>query len=110
MLNNIGYIWQSVYNFVFTNPCIRLTPTCMESLVQKLKKRFKTNVHRVLGPWHKDARTNMFFCAEKSYWKITHGRGEQASKTWQKRKCSMIYKNLYRSKHLKQANTAIIFG
>ena len=23
----------------------------------------------MLGPWHTDARTNMFFCGEKSYWK-----------------------------------------
>ena len=51
-----------------------------------------------------------FFVLKNLTGKITHGRGEQASKTWQKRKSSMIYKNLYRSKHLKQANTAIIFG
>ena len=24
----------------------------------------QTNVHRMLGPWHTDTRTNMFFCGE----------------------------------------------
>ena len=72
----------------------------------------RTNVHPMLGLWHADARTNMFFCMVKNLiGKMTHGRGEEKSEIWnyQKRKSSKIYKNFYRSKHLKQANIATIF-
>ena len=71
----------------------------------------RTNVHRILGPWHTDARTNMFFVVKNIIGKMTHGRGAQTSKIWnyQKWKSSIIYKNFYKSKHLKQANNAIIF-
>ena len=71
----------------------------------------RTNVHLMLGPWHADAQTNMFFVVKKFIGKMTHGRGEQTSKIWnyQKRKTSKLYKKFYRSKHLKQANNVIIF-
>ena len=29
----------------------------------------RTHVHRMLGPWHTDARINMFFYGEKYYCK-----------------------------------------
>ena len=69
-----------------------------------------TNVHRIFGPWHTDAQTNMFFVVKNLTGKMTCGRGEQTSKMWnyQKWKSSKIYKNFYISKHLKQANNAII--
>ena len=70
-----------------------------------------TNVHHMLGPWHTDVRANMFFVVKNLIGKMTHGRGEQTSKIWyyQKWKSSKLYKNFYGSKHLKQANNAIIF-
>ena len=42
----------------------------------------RTNVHLMLGPWHADAQTNMFFVVKKFIGKMTHGRGEQTSKIW----------------------------
>ena len=40
----------------------------------------RTHVHRMLGPWHTDARINMFFVVKNIIGKMTHGRAEQTSK------------------------------